>query len=332
MEIVSTQIPHIFRNRFLRDGDSFMMTTNSGGGSGGSSGTFAPHYVWGQYEDGQTDIVGDFVTSADASIGGNVQIDSSLKVSGNLRVANNASVGKLYVDTSLFVGGQEISMSKYVRNDVTTEQTIKGNLRLKGSGNYGNRLFFGDGTYCYIGEETDDHLTIKATNLSLTANKSGVRFNSGSVYNNGTIDVMVGSSYVSAYNYTPTFEVSTYTSKSVTNLGESHYCRQLNADSDRGICIVSKVAVSGGTKQDSYILLPPTTNLQVGYTARVINNTVGSDAGNVILTCDAAAYPSGETVPNTQIHYNIIDSSRNLQVSLPVTSDIEVIYTGTYWR
>lgn len=94
MEIVSKQIPHIFRNRFLRDGDSFMMTTNSGSATGGSSGSFSPHYVWGQYEDGQTDIVGDFVTSADVSIGGNVQIDSSLKVSGNL-----------YVDSSVNVNG-----------------------------------------------------------------------------------------------------------------------------------------------------------------------------------------------------------------------------------
>lgn len=101
MEIISSQIPHIFRNRFMRDGTSYMMTNGSGGASGGSSGTFSPHYVWGQYDDGHTDIVGDFVTSADVSIGGNVQIDSSLKVSGNLSVTNNASVGKLYVDSSL---------------------------------------------------------------------------------------------------------------------------------------------------------------------------------------------------------------------------------------
>ena len=94
MEIVSSQVPHKFRNRFMRDGNSFMMTSNSGGATGGSSGTFAPHYVWGQYEDGQTDIVGDFVTSADVSIGGNVFIDSSLKVSGNL-----------YVDSSVNVNG-----------------------------------------------------------------------------------------------------------------------------------------------------------------------------------------------------------------------------------
>lgn len=145
MEIVSSQVPHKFRNRFMRDGNSFMMTSNSGGATGGSSGTFAPHYVWGQYEDGQSDIVGNFVTSADASIGGNVFIDSSLKVSGNLLVDNNASVGKLYVDTSLFVGGQEISVTKYVRTDVTTEQTVKSDLRLKNSSNYGNRLLFGDG-------------------------------------------------------------------------------------------------------------------------------------------------------------------------------------------
>ncbi len=145
MEIVSSQVPHKFRNRFMRDGNSLMMTSNSGGATGGSSGTFAPHYVWGQYEDGQSDIVGDFITSANASIGDNVQIDSSLIVGGNLRVTNNASVGKMYVNSSLFVGGQEILVTKYVRTDVTTEQTIKSDLRLKNSSNYGNRLLFGDG-------------------------------------------------------------------------------------------------------------------------------------------------------------------------------------------
>ena len=162
----------------MRDGTSYMMTNGSGGASGGASGGFRPHYVWGQYDDGQTDIVGDFTTEADASIGGNVQIDSSLKVSGNLSVTNNASVGKLYVDTSLFIDGNEISVSNYVRTDVTAEQTIKGNLRLKGSGYYGNRLLFGDGTYCYISEDTDDHFLVHARNgVKIDGSLSGTTIN-----------------------------------------------------------------------------------------------------------------------------------------------------------
>lgn len=43
-------------------------------------------------------------------------------------------------------------------------------LRLKGNGNYGNTIRFGDGDYCYITEATDDVLTIKATNINLAGN------------------------------------------------------------------------------------------------------------------------------------------------------------------
>ena len=41
--------------------------------------------------------------------------------------------------------------------------TITGNLRLKGSGSYGNALYFGDGSYCYFKEDTDDHMYLYAS-------------------------------------------------------------------------------------------------------------------------------------------------------------------------
>lgn len=47
---------------------------------------------------------------------------------------------------------------------------IAGDLRLKGSGNYGNTLRFGDGNYCYITEASDDVMTIKASSINLEAN------------------------------------------------------------------------------------------------------------------------------------------------------------------
>lgn len=45
--------------------------------------------------------------------------------------------------------------------------TITGNLRLKGSGNYGNSLYFGDGSYAVISEPSDDALTIKANIVNI---------------------------------------------------------------------------------------------------------------------------------------------------------------------
>ena len=62
--------------------------------------------------------------------------------------------------------------------------TIAGNLRLKGSGNYGNYLYFGDGSYAYIAELSDDELTIKADaiNVNGTANFSnGLKVGSFSI-------------------------------------------------------------------------------------------------------------------------------------------------------
>lgn len=44
---------------------------------------------------------------------------------------------------------------------------ITGDLRLKGSGNYGNTLYFGDSDYAYIKEVTDDELTICANEIIL---------------------------------------------------------------------------------------------------------------------------------------------------------------------
>lgn len=53
--------------------------------------------------------------------------------------------------------------------------TITGNLRLKGSSNFGNKLNFGDGDYVYLYEDTDDHLSIYAKNgLTISTVNNGV--------------------------------------------------------------------------------------------------------------------------------------------------------------
>lgn len=93
--------------------------------------------------------------------------------------------------------------------EFNTEVRIKGDLRLKGDGNYGNTLYFGDGSYAYIREGTDDDLTFKATDLTLEATNlylngsSQVKIN-GSILpdmETGTWDAVLGSSAaVSSYN------------------------------------------------------------------------------------------------------------------------------------
>lgn len=57
-----------------------------------------------------------------------------------------------------------------IGNTVEGDLNITGNLRLKGSGNYGNTLYFGDGSYAYIQEPTDDVLTVKASTINLNGN------------------------------------------------------------------------------------------------------------------------------------------------------------------
>ena len=81
-------------------------------------------------------------------------------------------------------------------NTINGDFNITGNLRLKGSGNYGNTLYFGDGSYAYIAEGTDDDLTIKSSDLNL--NVSNFLFNNKTV-KYGTWTPTLSSSAVSSY-------------------------------------------------------------------------------------------------------------------------------------
>lgn len=55
--------------------------------------------------------------------------------------------------------------------------TITGNLRLKGSGNYGNTINFGDRDFVHISEPTDDHLEIKGSGINfVTAYERNEKF------------------------------------------------------------------------------------------------------------------------------------------------------------
>lgn len=75
-------------------------------------------------------------------------------------------------------GGSDIDLSQYaLKSDIPPnystggtmdgDLTVTGNLRLKGDGNYGNKIYMGDGTYVSFSEDSDDDLTIKASNINL---------------------------------------------------------------------------------------------------------------------------------------------------------------------
>ncbi len=50
--------------------------------------------------------------------------------------------------------------------------TVTGNLRLKGSGNYGNKLNFGDSDYVHISEPEDDCMEVKAKKINFVTTSS----------------------------------------------------------------------------------------------------------------------------------------------------------------
>ncbi len=67
---------------------------------------------------------------------------------------------------------------------INGDANVTGDLRLKGSGNYGNTLYFGDSTYCYISEATDDVMTIKASKVDIQAT-NGLTVNGSAVGGSG---------------------------------------------------------------------------------------------------------------------------------------------------
>ncbi|MBQ2392251.1 MAG: hypothetical protein II306_10895, partial [Clostridia bacterium] len=73
---------------------------------------------------------------------------------------------------------------------VSGDLDVTGDMRLKGSGNFGNYLRLGDGDYCYIAEKTDDKMTIHASELN---------FETGTISMNGSL--------IASGTWTPTLPV-----------------------------------------------------------------------------------------------------------------------------
>ena len=82
--------------------------------------------------------------------------------------------------------------------------TITGDLRLKGSGDYGNTLYFGDGDFCYIAELSDDVLTIYGKDgINLTTYESDVRINDERVLIESDLEGLFDNDIAVGGNITP---------------------------------------------------------------------------------------------------------------------------------
>lgn len=120
-------------------------------------------------------------------------IPSTLPNPYKLTINGQTYDGTNAVTVNVEGGGTDLSSGGTINGDVT----ITGNLRLKGSGNYGNILYFGDGSYANISEPSDDTLTIKATNINLNGN---VNVNGSAIGNtSGTWTPSLSSSAISSY-------------------------------------------------------------------------------------------------------------------------------------
>lgn len=73
--------------------------------------------------------------------------------------------------------------------------TITGDLTLKGSGNYGNKLNFGDGDYVHLYEKEDDCLEIKAKKINFLlsdTSSSNLTVNGSPIGGGGTVTSITG--------------------------------------------------------------------------------------------------------------------------------------------
>lgn len=87
-----------------------------------------------------------------------------------------------------FTGGFLVSGEELKYNASSIEWLFQKNMRLRnGNSNYGMSLLFGDGSYCYLNEDSDDHLTVYASSgiLLKTSTSSWVDFTSSGLRVNG---------------------------------------------------------------------------------------------------------------------------------------------------
>ena len=100
--------------------------------------------------------------------------------------SNTGAVNQETVATETWVGNKYLPL---------TGGTLTGDLRLKDSSNYGMTLYFGDGSFCYISEPSDDKMTIHASggvtietgsSYYVEVDSKGIKVNGGIIKYNGS--------------------------------------------------------------------------------------------------------------------------------------------------
>ena len=215
---------------------------------------------------------------------------------------------------------------------------LTGDLRLKPSGsNYGSSLLFGNGTYCYLKENIDDHLTIYA--------EKGVDINSGTGYNvqiNGSAPAT--QSWVQE-NYLPLtggqitgdlrLKPSSANYGSYLYFGDGSYC-YLNEDTDdhiifhsrKGIDITTDVQ-SGATKYPVNINGVEIMTLAGGTLTGSL--TIGSENSHKDLEIHGATHLDGTlSVENSATITGLLTAEDVISTDMFLTTDGFTIINGTY--
>lgn len=197
-----------------------------------------------------------------------------------------------------------------------------------------------DGMYVHAG--SNKLLWVDDTQVQMRYDYGGLRIINENLQGSigGTIQTIAGVCgqqpnykpiWLPLYNYTPLFSPSwSETTQYITNVQMSRFMYKIDPINDNGICMIHHGAMSsGGTYQESWVILPrgeftyegTNASLPVGYTVTIVNNTYGSVAVDVYVTCDTTSANKGY----------IIDArrDRNLYCSLNSNpSNTTFIYLG----
>lgn len=92
MEIINSQVPHKYRNRFLRDSGGGNVAIIGGNTAGGAN-AFEPHNLWGQYFDDTKDIDGDMSGVGNITATGDITTDGDVTATtANVTTVNSTTV------------------------------------------------------------------------------------------------------------------------------------------------------------------------------------------------------------------------------------------------
>ena len=145
--------------------------------------------------------------------------------------------------------------------------------------------------------------------------------------------------WIPVNNYTPVFVVGDigrpYAQTYINKISQTKYAYQIDPVNDCGMCLVNTAYNSLDQKQDSWILLPPTSwtdssnvshTLPIGYTVHIVNNSTSGDRHNVYVTSQDIVNLIDDNF-NNNTYYRINNDSGET-----ASANDEYVWTGLFWR